>query len=173
MVATLMPRAFRMRPIDATVTPLPRPERTPPVTKIYLLIFAPVERSAATFGPSIPSTSTISANEIFVNQIWAHVASPNRDDYCMMARDIMACANRTGGGTDCTRMGTSVWVLAVVWLLWWRRPTDGAGQQDGLGRCGGTLVAVLEVQRTIDGGRANASPVSGRLAGSHWFLRWN
>jgi hypothetical protein len=34
---TEKPRAFRMVPKDAAVMPLPSPERTPPVTKMYLV----------------------------------------------------------------------------------------------------------------------------------------
>ena len=36
--ATLNPRAFKRRPSEAAVMPLPRPETTPPVTKMYFVI---------------------------------------------------------------------------------------------------------------------------------------
>src|SRR3954454_20745519 len=36
---TLRPRAFRSRPSDAAVIPLPRDETTPPVTKTYLATY--------------------------------------------------------------------------------------------------------------------------------------
>ena len=35
MIDTSKPRALRIRPIEAQVTPLPIPETTPPVTKMY------------------------------------------------------------------------------------------------------------------------------------------
>ncbi len=36
-VVTLRPWDWRMTPIEAEVTPLPRPETTPPDTKMYLM----------------------------------------------------------------------------------------------------------------------------------------
>ena len=37
--ATFSPRAFSSRPSEAAVMPLPSPETTPPVTKMYFAIF--------------------------------------------------------------------------------------------------------------------------------------
>src|SRR6476660_4987443 len=42
MIATLIPRLFNNRPIDAVVIPLPIEETTPPVTKIYFGRVSPV-----------------------------------------------------------------------------------------------------------------------------------
>ena len=39
--ATLSPRALSIRPSDAAVIPFPRPETTPPVTKMYFVINIP------------------------------------------------------------------------------------------------------------------------------------
>ena len=39
--ATFKPRAFSSLPSEAAVMPLPSPETTPPVTKIYFVIFYP------------------------------------------------------------------------------------------------------------------------------------
>ena len=38
IMAAELPRAFSSRPSEAAVMPLPSPDTTPPVTKIYLLI---------------------------------------------------------------------------------------------------------------------------------------
>ena len=55
---TLSPRFLRIRPNEAAVRPLPKPETTPPVTKInfaiyYSLLLGKKEKTTHTFGVAL------------------------------------------------------------------------------------------------------------------------